>query len=473
MSSLNTPRFKQHYSLSITQLILLVILTLCGGVGLSYWAYATYANPKLHDHAAHEAEHDHDHPAAKTGEKQSDEKKSDHQHGESEAGHEEGHGEEHEEIVALTDAQIKAMKINIAEAAPQRVHSTVAFVGEVRANEDRLAHVVPRLAGVVERVAVNVGQVVKQGQLLAVIASQSAAEQRSALYVAQQRLSLANITYEREKTLWMQKISAEQDYLQAKQARVEAELAVTAAQQKLAALGINTLGIKALGVKTSAALNQFELRAPFDGVVTEKHLSLGEAVKEDAPAFVIADMRQLWVDMTVPVSDLALIKVGDTVTLKATGVQASQASQASQAGATTATLQLTTQLTTTGKVAFIGALVGEQTRMAKVRVTFANPQGVWRPGLFVNASVNAAAQDFAVAVPSDAIQTIENRPVVFVKQDTGFKVQVVQLGRTGFDKQQQEWTEIVSGLVSATPYAAQHSFIIKAELGKSTAEHTH
>lgn len=90
---------------------------------------------------------------------------------------------------------------------------------------------VPRLAGVVESVSANLGQVVQKGQVLAAIASPTASEQRSELQTAQKRLALAKTTYEREKKLWEQKVSAEQDYLQARQALNEAEVAVANANQ--------------------------------------------------------------------------------------------------------------------------------------------------------------------------------------------------------------------------------------------------
>jgi cobalt-zinc-cadmium efflux system membrane fusion protein len=78
--------------------------------------------------------------------------------------------------------------------------------------------VVPKLAGVVVSVSADLGQNVKQGQVLAVVASSGLSDQRSELLSAQRRLALASTTFERERKLWQDKISAEQDYLQARQA---------------------------------------------------------------------------------------------------------------------------------------------------------------------------------------------------------------------------------------------------------------
>jgi cobalt-zinc-cadmium efflux system membrane fusion protein len=133
---------------------------------------------------------------------------------------------------------------------------------------------------------------VKRGQVLAVIASTGLSEQRSELLAAQKRLSLAKSTYEREKKLWEEKISAEQDYLQAQQTLREAEIAVANSQQKLVALGASAT--------VSGSLNRYEIRAPFDGMVVEKHIALGEAVKEDASIFTISDLSFVWAEIVVP-----------------------------------------------------------------------------------------------------------------------------------------------------------------------------
>ena len=142
-----------------------------------------------------------------------------------------------EGLLLMSTEQSKAAGVAIATAAPGRIQTSVALPGEIRFNEDRTAHVVPRLAGVVEAVHADLGQLVKKGQVLAVIASTDLSEQRSELLSAQRRLSLARATYEREKMLWQEKISAELDYLQARQAWREADIAVQNAQQKLQALG--------------------------------------------------------------------------------------------------------------------------------------------------------------------------------------------------------------------------------------------
>lgn len=352
------------------------------------------------------------------------------------------HGGEAHETITLDAAQVKATGIVLAAAAPARISVVTSLPGEIRFNEDRTAHVVPKLAGVVTAVRADLGDSVKQGQVLALVASSGLSDQRSELLSAQRRLALASTTLEREHKLWQGKISAEQDYLQAKQAMNEAEIAVQNARQKLSAYG---------AAPASGELNRLELRAPFDGVVMEKHLAQGEAVKEDAIVFTISDLSTVWAEVAVPPKDLNLMRVGETVTVKATAFDA----QAQ------------------GKIIYIGELLGEQTRTAKARVALANPQRAWRPGLFVTVDVlsgdkDAATGDAAVAVAADAVQTVDNAPVVFVEVAGGFRPQAVKLGRSD-----GRMTEVLHGLKAGARYVAAGSFVLKAELGKGSAEHTH
>ena len=340
-----------------------------------------------------------------------------------------------EGLVHLSAQQIQQAGIKTATAGEATIETSVQLPGEVRFNEDRTAHIVPRLPGVAESVHANLGQTVKKGQVLAVIASPELAELRSALGAARTREDLARVTYEREKKLLQDKISAEQDYLQARQAWEEAKISARTAQSKLTALGV-TPG--------NGQLNRYELRAPFDGIIVEKHISLGEAVKEDANVFLLSDLSRVWVDVVVTPKDLGVVRVGETATVKAAAAD----------------------LSATGKVSYVGALVGEQTRSATARVELVNPSLAWRPGLFVNVSLVQGSKRAAVAVQSDALQTIEEKPVVFVKVPEGFKAQPVTVGASD-----ARHVEILQGLSAGAAYASGGSFVLKAEQGKGSAEH--
>ena len=351
-----------------------------------------------------------------------------------------GHGEkeEHEERqVKLTDEQTKAAGITVRSAGAARLQAAAQFQGEIRFNEDRTTHVVPRLAGVAESVSANLGQLVQKGQVLAVIASTSLSEQRSELLTAQKRRDAARVTYEREKKLWEEKISAQQDYLQAQSALQEAGIAVQNASQKLAAVG---------ATGSSSSLNRFEIRAPFAGTVVEKHLSLGEAVKEDASIFTVSDLGSVWAEFAVAPKDLATVRVGQRVIVSSTAFDSK----------------------VEGNIAYVGALLGEQTRTARARVTLTNPKGAWRPGLFVTVAVLGEDQGVPLTVSADAVQTIDDQPMLFMAAQGGFVAKPVKVGRSD-----GRTVEILGGMTPGDKYAATNTFVLKSELGKASAEHGH
>ncbi|WP_421527321.1 efflux RND transporter periplasmic adaptor subunit [Pseudomonas brenneri] len=345
--------------------------------------------------------------------------------------------EEEEGALVLNEQQIQAAGIQLAKAQPRQISTLLSLPGEVRFDEDRTSHIVPRAAGVVESVKVNLGQKVKQGELLAVIASQQISDQRSELAASERRVELARTTFQRERQLWQDKISAEQDYLLARQTLQEAEIALNNARQKMNALS---------GSAVLAGGNRYELRAPFAGVVVEKHLGVGEVVSETSAAFTLSDLSQVWVTFGVFPKDLNKVQVGKPVKVSST--------------------EMGTDVM--GTVAYVGNLLGEQTRTATVRVSVANPDDSWRPGLFVAVQVATDTYSAAVTVPVEAIQTVEDKPSLFVRTAEGFITRHVELGVS-----ENGFVEVRQGLEAGAQVATVGSFVLKSELGKASAEHAH
>jgi RND family efflux transporter, MFP subunit len=351
--------------------------------------------------------------------------------------------EQEEGRVRMDDATVETVGIEVKTAGPMNIRTTLQLSGEIQFNQDFLVHVVPRLAGVAVKSAVNLGDEVKKGDLLAILESQQLADLKSEHLATQNRLDLARITFKREKQLWEEKISAEQDYLISRQALNEAEISHRTVEQKLIALGLTHDELMSGG---SDGLTRYEIRAPIDGLIIEKHLGLGEAVQEDTNIFTIADLSTVWAEMTVYPKDLNKVKVGQHVTVRATALNAEA----------------------DGQVSYVGSLVGEETRSAKGRVTLQNPDRSWRPGLFVTADLVQDETEVPVAVPVDAVQTYRDLKVVFGRFGEFFEVRPVELGRSD-----GQWVEVIQGLAPNTRYAAANSFVLKADLGKAGASHDH
>lgn len=356
-------------------------------------------------------------------------------HGAAAGGHAEG-DEAGEGLVKLSAAQAKAAGVVVEQAGPASIQKQVLLPGEIRFDEDRTAHVVPRVAGVVASVHAQLGEQVAKGQLLAVIQSPAVSDQRSELQTAQRRLAFAKSSYEREKQLWQERISAEQDYQAARQALQEAEIAVANAAQKLSAIGAGAAGA-----------SRYELRAPLAGMVVEKHLTVGESVTDSTASFTVSDLRSVWAEISVAAPQLPDVRMGAPVVVRATAFDSHAE----------------------GRIAYVGALIGAQTRTAPARVALANPQGVWRPGLFVDVEVLASESPVPIAVDAKAIQRPDGKEsVVFVPTEGGYRAQVVELGATD-----GKTTEVKSGLQAGQRYVKQGSFLLRAELGKASAEHAH
>lgn len=345
--------------------------------------------------------------------------------------------EKEEGKIPLSAEQIAIAGIGTAVAEPAALASSVQFPGEIKFNADRTAHVVPRMAGVVQSVSADLGEQVAKGQLLAVLSSTALSELRSEWLAAVKRRDLAAQTHRREQRLWQEKVSAEQDYQAARTALQEAEIAVQNAEQKLRTVGAAT---------RSKDLGSLEIRAPFDGVVVEKHIALGEALPENANIFTLSDLRTVWAEFVIAPKDLHDVRVGEAATVSSAAFDGKAA----------------------GTVSYIGSLLGQQTRTATARVTLENPDMAWRPGLFVSVDVVTRTADAAVTVDADAVQTVDNEPVVFVEVPGGFLVQPVALGKAS-DKR----VEVLSGLAPGARYAARNTFVLKSELGKASAEHAH
>jgi cobalt-zinc-cadmium efflux system membrane fusion protein len=356
----------------------------------------------------------------------------------------EPHNHAEAKLIRLPPEQVKQLGIEVARAGSLRTQLTLP--GTITLNTDRLVHIVSRIPGVVRESRKSLGDAVLAGEVMAVIDSRELANIKATYLAARERLSLAETTFAREKDLWEKKISPEQDYLTAQKAMAEARIELQTARQKLQALGFTEASIKHLPDRVDASLTRYEVLAPSAGTVIEKHLVVGEALKDDTEVFVIADLSTVWVDLNVSAKDVPLMRKGQRVTITV--------------GATMPAAE--------GTIAYIGPRVAEETRTVVTRAVLPNPDGRWRPGLFVTAAIAVGDTPVSVLIPKTAIQTIEGKPHVFVQTSGGFEPCPVTTGSANATH-----VAITTGLQAGEPYATTETFILKAELGKGSAEHDH
>lgn len=343
--------------------------------------------------------------------------------------------------VEMTDDMLKTIGVEIQTAGPAIIKSTLKLPGEIVFNPDRTVQVVPRLPGVVTAVNFEPGQMVKKGDVLAVIESQMLADLNSQYMAAQKRLALARTVYQREKQLWEEKISAKQDYLAAELALNEAKIGSDLAAEKL----------KALGVRPEAGLPakeliRYEVRAPISGLIVSRTVALGAALKDDITIFTVADMSTVWTAITVYPKDLSIVRVGQKAAVKATAYDVEGE----------------------GVVTYITTLIGGQTRTATARVILDNQDGRWHPGMFVSVELVSDEIEVPVAVSAQAIQTFRDSAVVFGRYGGYFEARPLELGRSD-----GKMVEVLKGFSAGEHYASGNSFAIKADIDKAGASHDH
>jgi len=343
--------------------------------------------------------------------------------------------------VKIPDEILKSIGIEIRKAGPAKIKPMLRLPGEIGFNEYNIVQVVPRAPGQVFAVNRQRGEHVRKGDVLAVIESPLLVDLRSQFLAAKKRLAFARITFEREKELWEERISAKQDYLAAQQALNDAEINKDLASAKLLALGI-----RPEKVTQGENLARYEIHAPVTGLITARTIATGQTVKEDSEIFVIADTSTVWAQIIVYEKDLDVLKIGEETLVKATAID----------------------IKGKGSVTFITPLIGVATRTATARVELDNPEGRWLPGMFVTAELVRANVQVPVAVSADAIQTLGEWTVVFGRYDQYFEARPLKLGLSD-----GSMVEVITGLTAGEPYAAGNSFIIKSELGKSEASHEH
>lgn len=413
-----------------------------------------------------------------------DHKHNDHEHGEHDH---DDHGkttEAHADEVTLTAEAVERYGVHIETAQVRILQPTVVMPARVGFNTEAMAHVGSPLRGRAVEVKVRLGDSVKAGQELVIVESPELGEaqadllqKQTAVVTAGPAVELSKIAWERAKGLYERSQGISLTEVQRREAEYKAaiaggkaaEAAATAAENRLHLLGMDQQSIAALG-KTGEIVPRYAIRSAIDGVVVQREVTLGELVNPDRESLmVIADTRNLWVLADVPEAKLAGIARGSKAWITIGTVT-------SAAEGTTPASRLE------GTVAFVSPIVDPMTRTAQVRVEVpASVEGgqtgeqILRPGMFAEAEIvqSASGEETTpvVAVPDEAIQTVEGGPAVFVPvadEPNTFAKRAVTVG-----KPVGGMVPILTGLADGEPFVVRGTFILKAELGKAGAAHEH
>jgi len=308
---------------------------------------------------------------------------------------------------------------------------------EVTFNQNKLAQITPLVGGIVKSVEVDLGNRVKQGDLLARVTSVAIGEAQSAYVKALAEDRLRDKTVERERNLRAQRISSEKDLQEAEAAHEAAMAAVQQGKQQLMVLGFDEQQIQALAEQKGTP-GVLELRAPFAGEIVERTAVQGSMVEMGKPLFTLADTTALWAMVNIPESQISKVHVGQKVELNIESLPGQ---------------------TFTGTLTWLSAKVDERTRMARGRVEVSNADGRLKAQMFARAHIVTSNSDQAVNVPQSALQNVSGTTVVFVKSSEDiFEARPVQTGAKHNGN-----VEIVTGLKAGEKVVVAGSFALKSQ----------
>jgi len=350
-----------------------------------------------------------------------------------EAGHGEEHGGEHdEESVTLTAEQIALAGVELGRPTNDGA-ATIEIPAIVEGDPQATQVVSAAIGGRIVALNRNLGEGVGRGQTLAVIESREAAQIKGEVQAARARLALANTNLAREQRLFSQQVSPEQDLVAARTAATEARIALTRANAMMAATGGG-----------GGSLNRIGIVAPIGGRIIARPVVLGQTVAADAELFRVANLSRVALSLSLKPEDAGRIAPGNVVTVTAPGRE------------------------TTARVRFVSPALDPETRLVPAIATLDNRGGQWRVGEPVTAAIRLTGSEGtgAIRVPTTAVQTVENRSVVFVRTPTGFKAVPVELGTASGGA-----VVVRKGLSGNERIATTGSFTLKAELGKGEATH--
>jgi cobalt-zinc-cadmium efflux system membrane fusion protein len=376
-----------------------------------------------------------------------------------EAGSHEGHAGHDEQgesgssnAVHLSAEQAGNLDIEVEALQSGSAQATLDRPATVMWAMDNLARVGPRVSAKVQSVAVDLGDQVEKGQVLATMSSVQLGKAKADYLAAKARLATNQANYKRQQTLRKQDIASEAALLEAEAAYHEAKAKHDAARETLRVLGVSESEIADIEAGSDEPLSVVRLRSPVSGVIQKRDLVVGDTISGNDTPLHIVNTDRMWVMVDAYDRDIPLLTTGQELTFTARSLP---------------------DQSFTGTIDWISGQLNKETRTVQVRAVVGNPDEALKAGLYGTAHVQTNAEtDQAVLAPLDAVQKIHGESVVFVPGDEAntYKPVHITLGR-----ESEKWAEITDGIAAGQKVVTNGAFDLKAAFtaqGRSAA-HSH
>jgi cobalt-zinc-cadmium efflux system membrane fusion protein len=382
---------------------------------------------------------------------------------------------------------------------PARVETLARYVtanGTVDYDPPHYARLTARTAGTIRRVYKEIGEPIRKGEVLLLLDAAEVGKAKADFLTSLAQVKLRSTTLERLQAVDRQGGVPERSVRDAEAALREARIRLFNDQQALLNLGLpvrladvdklpddelarrlRLLGLpeavtKELDPETLTA-NLLPLTAPFDGVVVDRNVAVGEVEQLTSPKtlFIVADVRQLHVDLDVNPEDMAEIRLGQPVIFRPDGSTFEAAARVShispEVDEKTRRVRVHAEMPNLGalpagasSVGLLGSPSGQGALLAG-SVLFPGRLGLLRPNAFGTGRIRVGERPGAVLVPAEAVQADGSANLVFVKvSDTGFEARKVKPGLRQGDEVE------VSDVRPGEEVVTAESFVLKSELQK-------
>ncbi len=376
----------------------------------------------------------------------------------------------HVEEIRLTPQAVERYGITVTTASLQKLLPTFVAPARVAFNAEAVAHIGSTLPGRVVELAVRLGDKVQPGDVLLEVESPQLGQAQSdylqkvilaeaakaTVDLAQNGLSRATNLYEQNRGIALDEVQKREVEYKVAQAQIlSAEATAEAARNTLLVYGMSQEDVAAM--RTSGDVDpRFTIAAPIAGEVVEREVTLGELVNpQREKLMVLANIETFWVLADVTDAHLPQLALGAKAWINAGGLDIHEHE---------------------GVVSYVAPMIDPQTRTVSVRVAVECEDRSLKPGMFVQVRIAASkhgesSERETLAIPEAAVQMIDRHPVVFVPvadEANTYLARRISIGETigGF-------VPVYTGLHEDEPYVATGSFLLKADLGKGTAEHQH
>jgi len=324
--------------------------------------------------------------------------------------------------------QLAALKIKAAEELP--VPLAEPLNGRVTYNESHTARLSSPIAGRIVSLRLQPGDPVKAGDALLALDSPELALAVADVNKARADETRKRLAFERAQKLLAGEVLPRKDFESS-----EADLAQARAETRRAQLRLRNLA------PGGGARENYVLRSPISGVVSERKANPGMEVRPDLPdpLYIITDPTRLWVMIDLPERNLSKVEPGHPVSVEVDAWPGERFP---------------------GLIEKVGETVDPATRRIQVRVSVPNPARRLKPEMYARVTLLADANQRALRVPNGALITEGLYSHLFVEESPG----VFEKRRVSLRLQDRDYSYVASGLNPGERVVTSGALLLNSEL---------